>query len=184
MFKGLLKAGFKPLYSSKSQLIGAEKQNEIVITLDTSYNNLELAFAPQPSLLNIEKSLTYYLQIIRSYLQANGYSLIDKGLNPNFATINSTLIDDEEIKAECNFLECFAPPNFHGHTDLFAFISSSQTHLEISLDKIPLALNAFLNLILLKRCYLPTQSWILRKEFIIRDGTIFIVAALFKKLIW
>ena len=104
---------------------------------------MELAFAPQPSLLNIEKSLTYYLQIIRSYLQANGYSLIDKGLNPDFASINSTLIDDEEIKAECNFLECFAPPNFHGHTDLFAFISSSQTHLEISLDKIPLALNAF-----------------------------------------
>ena len=103
LFKGLLKAGFKPLYSSKSQLIGAEKQNEIVITLDTSYNNLELAFAPQPSLLNIEKSLTYYLQIIRNYLQANGYSLIDKGLNPDFASINSTLIDDEEIKAECNF---------------------------------------------------------------------------------
>ena len=54
-------------------------------------------------LLNIEKSLTYYLQIIRNYLQANGYSLIDKGLNPDFASINSTLIDDEEIKAECNF---------------------------------------------------------------------------------
>ena len=68
LFERLLKAGFKPLYSSKSQLIGAEKKNEIVITIDTSYNNLELAFAPQPSLLNIEKSLTYYLQIIRSYL--------------------------------------------------------------------------------------------------------------------
>ena len=40
-------------------------------------------------------------------------------------------------------MEYFAPPNFHGHKDLFAFISSSQTHLEISLDKMPLALNVF-----------------------------------------
>ena len=144
LFKDFISKGFKPVYSNKNaDLIGAQKNDEIIVTLDTSYNNLELAFAPQQSLNAIDKIWHKNITNINEYLTGHNYRLIDKGINPDINKINSTLIDDDEIFAECNFLESYAPQDFHGHKDLFAFISSSQTHLEIGLDKIPLALTTF-----------------------------------------
>lgn len=144
LFKSFISKGFNPIYSNKNnELIGAEKIDEITVTLDTSYNNLELAFAPQQSLCYIDNIWHKYITIINEYFKIYNYKLMDKGINPDINKVKSTLIDDDEILAECNFLECYAPQNFHGHKDLFAFISSNQTHLEIALDKIPLALTTF-----------------------------------------
>lgn len=140
LFGEMIQDGFLPVFNRKQEMIGVEKELVVRVSLDTSYNNLEFAFAPMNSIGEIEKIWRELIEKMRAILYGHAL-IIDAGIHPLFGSLDANFLNDDESVAEKNFLAAYSTHDFHGQADFFAFISSVQTHLEFSFAALPQAIN-------------------------------------------
>lgn len=138
-FSSLIKQGFIPLYNGRQEMVGVKKKFVARISLDSSYNNLEIGFSPVVGIGEVDHIFRELIKLIRQIF-AERALLIDSGVHPLIYSLPANFLDDDELVATRKFLEKYAPPNFYGRADFFAFISSIQTHLEFTPHELPYAL--------------------------------------------
>lgn len=144
LFAGLLQRGFSGIYK-QGELRALEREHEVTLSLDTSYNNLEAAFYPQQSILQIAAVWERVLAEIKEIIRGRGL-IFALGINPLSNILPADFIADAECEAERDFLRTYSVANRECPADFFAFISSIQTNLEFNLSDLPQAMNVFSSL--------------------------------------
>ena len=139
-FHRLIGQGFIPLYNGKQEMVGVEKKFVVRISLDTSYNNLKMAFYPTAAIHEIEP---IWKEVTRNFLEnfAERALLIDVGVHPLIHTLPANFLNDDHLFAKRKFIEQYSQKDFHGRGDFLAFISSAQTHLEFTPEELPYAMH-------------------------------------------
>ncbi|MBQ8808192.1 MAG: hypothetical protein IJZ81_02670, partial [Clostridia bacterium] len=82
-----------------------------------------------------------YYEMVQEYLAREKHSLADCGTNPNFKNIGVNHTPFSTYNMVQEYLHKF--PGTHGYNDFPAFMSSVQTHLDISKKDIPRAYTLF-----------------------------------------
>lgn len=141
LFAEMLQKGFSGIYK-QGELIALEREHEVKLSLDTSYNNLEASFYPQQSVLHIAAVWEKVLTEIKEIIGGRGI-IFDLGLNPLFNILQADFVADAEGAAEREFLRIYSAVDRGCPADFFAFISSVQTNLEFVLADLPQAMSIF-----------------------------------------
>ena len=139
------KKGFScVLYGTGGEKLFMENEKGDCLSFDNSYNNFEFSMMYGDNLCDIKKRFDLYYEMVQQYLAQGGHSLADRGTNPNYNNIGVNHTPFATYNMVQEYLHKF--PGTHGYNDFPAFMSSVQTHLDISEEQIPKAYTLFCRL--------------------------------------
>ena len=132
------------LYGTGGEKLFMENESGDTLSFDNSYNNFEFSMMYGDNLLDIKKRFDSYYEMVQDYLAVKNHSLADRGTNPNYGNISVNHTPFSTYNMVHEYLHKF--PGTHGYNDFPAFMSSVQTHLDISKEQIPWAYTLFCRL--------------------------------------
>lgn len=114
------------------------------LSFDNSYNNFEFSLNYADDLLALERRFRGYLADVQAYFGRRGMALAGLGTNPNKKRISSRHVPFATYDMVDKFLHEGRAE--HGYPDFPAYLSSVQTHLDVSLGDLPAAYTLFARL--------------------------------------
>ncbi len=132
------------LYGVNGEKLFMENEKGDSLSFDNSYNNFEFSMMYGDNLLDIKNRFDSYYEMVQNYLAQKNHSLADRGTNPNYANISVNHTPFSTYNMVQEYLHKF--PGTHGYNDFPAFMSSVQTHLDISRENLPRAYTLFCKL--------------------------------------
>lgn len=117
-----------------------------VISFDNSYNNLEFSMGYGGDLMAMEARFRKLFAQAMAYLGPKGYLIAGMGVNPYKAYITQSPVDYPVYQMVDKFLHTYAGKDCHHVPDFPAYISSVQTHLDISPGDLPRTATLFAQL--------------------------------------
>lgn len=114
------------------------------LSFDNSYNNFEFALNYSDDLTELEHRFREYLTEVQTFFRKMNMSLAGRGTNPNKKRISQHHVPFSTYDMVDRFLhEGEAKHNF---PDFPAYLSSVQTHLDVSIERLPAAYTLFARL--------------------------------------
>lgn len=135
------KCGFSAVISGDGVPLFIENADGDGLSFDNSYNNFEFAMMYSDDLTKIAKRFYVLKEMVDEYFAPHGYELVGRGTNPNKAYITQNPIGYNTYKMVDEYLHKF--PGEHNYPDFPAYLSSVQTHLDVSLHDLPRAFTLF-----------------------------------------
>ena len=132
------------LYGTGGEKLFMENSSGDCLSFDNSYNNFEFSMMYADNLCDIKNRFDSYYEMVQEYLSRGNHSLADRGTNPNYKSINVNHTPFATYNMVQEYLHKF--PGTHDYNDFPAFMSSVQTHLDISKEQIPSAYTLFCRL--------------------------------------
>lgn len=129
------------LYGTGGEKLFMENAAGDCLSFDNSYNNFEFSMMYGDNLCDIKRRFDSYYEMVQEYLAQENHTLADRGTNPNYANISVNHTPFATYNMVQEYLHKF--PGTHGYNDFPAFMSSVQTHLDISEEQIPGAYTLF-----------------------------------------
>ncbi len=114
------------------------------VSFDNSYNNFEFSMQFGPSLSEIAARFYGYLKTAQQYFNAHNLTLLGRGTNPNQPHISQNPVGFSTYRMVDEYLHKFC--GTHSYCDFPAYLSSVQTHLDVSLFDLPFAYTVFAKL--------------------------------------
>ena len=114
------------------------------LSFDNSYNNFEFAMNYGDNLYAIAQRFFKYFNTAQEYLKGFSYMLAGTGINPHIGHITQNRVDYPVYNMVNEFLHSF--PAEHSFPDFPAYLSSIQTHLDVSVAELPRAATLFARL--------------------------------------
>lgn len=113
------------------------------LSFDNSYHNFEFSMEKGESLLLQKKRFDVLFQEVQAYLRPRGFLLCGMGTHPYFPQLKQASVSFPVYRVIQKFLGQFQGEGYHGMADFPAYLSSVQTHLDVSLALLPRALTLF-----------------------------------------
>ncbi len=110
------------------------------LSFDNSYNNFEFAMAKSHELIAVSNRFYRLFALVQDFLLPRGHSLCGLGTNPRYDKDNTLPVEYPIYRTIRNFLSGFSGGQFHHYAYFPAWLSSVQTHLDITADRLPRAL--------------------------------------------
>lgn len=129
------------LYGVNGEMLFMENEKGDCLSFDNSYNNFEFSMMYGDNLCKIKERFDSYYSMVQEFLAKKNHSLKGVGTNPNYGKINVNHTPFSTYNMVQEYLHKF--PGTHGYNDFPAFMSSVQTHLDISENQIPEAYTLF-----------------------------------------
>lgn len=122
--------------------------NGDILSYDCSYNNLEFSFGREKNLFIIQNRLAEYYTFLQNELHKYNYTLTGMGVNPYRKYNHNIPIPNGRYRMLFHHLNSYKkylnlPMYFHNYPAYGTFSSASQVQLDISFDKLPMAINTF-----------------------------------------
>lgn len=122
--------------------------NGDILSYDCSYNNLELSFGKEKDLFNIQKRFNQYYDFLINEFKRYNYTLTGMGVNPYRIYNRNIPIPNGRYRMLFHHLNSYKkysdlPMYFHSYPEYGTFSSASQVQLDISDEKLTMALNTF-----------------------------------------
>ncbi len=134
--------GFKcVLFGENGEKLFMENEAGDCLSFDNSYNNFEFAMNHGDNLLDIYNRFTEYFEIVQEYLKKQNHTLVGCGTNPNYKNLQVNHVPFSTYNMVRNYLTNYGGK--HRFPDFPAFISSVQTHIDVSVDLLPRAYTCF-----------------------------------------
>ena len=147
MLENFLNEDFKAEeYDREGNPVFISDKNDDVLSFDNSYNNFEFSMGKADNLTVVADRFYILLDRVQSFLKPYGYELKGVGTNPNKDYITSSPVSFEIYSLIKTFLSQYQGGKFHSYTDFPAYLSSVQTHLDVPLERLPMALTLFARL--------------------------------------
>ena len=128
-------------YSSDGDVIAVKnKSNGDTISLEYSYNTLEISLSKSLYIRNLEKRFIEYYKYINKYLKEFNYELVGTGINPYYRDINKTCINEKRYKI-IEYLLSNKENKLFG--EFCSYIASVQTHVNVNKEDVIKTLNMF-----------------------------------------
>lgn len=130
------------IYSATSSVSGD------ILSYDCSYNNVEFSFGKEYNLHVIQGRFIQYYEFLQNELQKHNYTLTGMGVNPYRIYNHNVPIPNGRYRMLFHHLHSYKkyldlPMYFHDYPEYGTFSSASQVQLDISYDKLPMAINTF-----------------------------------------
>lgn len=132
------------LYGVNGEKLFMENSIGDCLSFDNSYNNFEFSMMYGDSLCEIKNRFDSYYEMVQDFLKKENHSLCDRGTNPNYGNIGVNHTPFSTYNMVQEYLHKY--PGTHGYNDFPAFMSSVQTHLDISKEQLPKAYTLFCRL--------------------------------------
>ena len=113
------------------------------LSFDNSYNNFEFAMAKDENLFNTAIRFYKLYQLVQNFLLPNNHTLCGMGTNPHQQKAETSPVDFPIYCTLRDYLSDFSGGYFHRYTDFPAWLSSVQTHLDVTAVSLPRALTLF-----------------------------------------
>ncbi len=113
------------------------------LSFDNSYNNFEFSLNHSGDLTALERRFREYLGPVQEYFKKGGMELRGRGTNPNMPGLSVFHAPFATYNMVREYLKTGGE---HGYDDFPAFLSSVQTHLDVSFDRVPAAYTLFARL--------------------------------------
>ncbi|MCH5188090.1 MAG: hypothetical protein J1F63_06765 [Oscillospiraceae bacterium] len=114
------------------------------LSFDNSYNNFEFSLNYSDDLCELSGRFNGYLAEVQEYFRSGGMALVGCGTNPNKKRISQLHVPFATYDMVDKFLH--EGKAEHGYPDFPAYLSSVQTHLDVSLNELPAAYTLFARL--------------------------------------
>ena len=123
-------------------------ENGDILSYDCSYNNLEFSFGKEKNLYIIQNRFADYYRFFQEEFKQYNYTLTGMGVNPYRKYNHNVPIPNGRYRMLFHHLNSYKkyldlPMYFHNYPQYGTFSSASQVQLDISYDKLPIAINAF-----------------------------------------
>lgn len=132
------------LFGTHGEKLFMENDDGDCVSFDNSYNNFEFSMQYGDNLCAIYDRYRRLFYEAQNYFARESHSLIGRGTNPNFHNISVNHVPFATYDMVRGFLHDF--PGAHGYPDFPAFLSSVQTHLDVSADILPCMYTLFTRL--------------------------------------
>ncbi|MCK9480074.1 MAG: hypothetical protein M0R40_11350, partial [Firmicutes bacterium] len=164
-----LKKGFrveeKTLDGENAFIINNEKD---VLSFDNSYNNFEFSMQYGDNLCDIANRFYEYFEVAQSYVKKHNHILTGLGSNPYKKYATKSRVNFPVYNMIDSYLHTF--PAQHNCPDFPAYISSAQTHLDLSIDELPFAATVFGRLDFIRGLlFSNSPAWDGSKTLCVRD---------------
>lgn len=126
------------------------------MSFDNSYNNFEFSLNFADDLTLLEERFRSYLDIVQSFMKNGGMRLMGLGTNPNKPRIKVHHAPFATYDMVSDYLHSY--PAEHDIPDFPAFLSSVQTHLDVSAADLPKAYTLFAKLDFLRAMLFANSS--------------------------
>lgn len=115
--------------------------NGDTISLEYSYNTIELSLNKELSIYELEKKFLRYYKYIQSWLKKKHYKLCDTGINPNYRIIDKKCLNQDRY----NVIERLLTNNVNDklYSQFCAYCCSIQTHINVSKENLVNVFNTF-----------------------------------------
>lgn len=113
------------------------------LSFDNAYQNFEFAMTKDEDLTAVAARFYTLYDLVQDYLQKIGYTLTGLGTNPHRPHTTSRPVAYPIYMTLCRFLSNFSGGFYHTVTDFPAWLSSVQTHLDVSADRLPQAYTVY-----------------------------------------
>jgi len=140
LLKYFLKHGFEVLEKTidgKPAFIGNEFGD--AISFDNSYNNVEFAMNYGDDLCAIADRFYKYFETAQKYLSRHNYFITGMGINPYKEFITQSHVNYSTYNMVDSYLRKYSGVKTHRYPDFPAYLSSVQTHLDITPKDLPRA---------------------------------------------
>ncbi len=117
-----------------------------VLSFDNSYNNFEFSMEKGENLVECAKRFYKLYNIVQNFLLPRFHTLCGIGTNPFKEYIKSDFVSFPVYEMIHEFLGKFCGGAYHTYTDFPAYLSSVQTHLDVSEDELARSLTLFADL--------------------------------------
>ncbi len=107
------------------------------ISFDNSYNNIEFSMNYNQNLLEIKERFENLFLKAQIFLDEYGYLITGMGTNPYKKYITQSHVSYPVYNMVDGYLHKFQNGNTHNYPDFPAYLSSVQTHLDITSDDLP-----------------------------------------------
>ena len=107
------------------------------ISFDNSYNNLEFSMQYGENLLELSRRFYRLFHAAQGFLKPHHYLLTGMGTNPYKQYIAQSHVDYPVYNMVDRYLHRFSGPATHSYPDFPAYLSSVQTHLDITPEDLP-----------------------------------------------
>ncbi len=115
-----------------------------VLSFDNAYNNFEFSMQYSSDIKAVAARFYAYFDKVQEYLLARGHMLCCIGASPYMDNTQPVLINFPVYGMVRRFLREY--PALHRYKSFPAYISSSQTHLDVELSELPYAFTLFCKL--------------------------------------
>ncbi len=116
------------------------------LSFDNAYQNFEFSMAKNVSLTAIAARFYRLYELVQSYLLPKGFTLTGLGTNPHQPQLKSCPVAYPIYMTLRRFLSDFSGGVYHEIPDFPAWLSSVQTHLDVTADRLPQAFTLFASL--------------------------------------
>lgn len=113
------------------------------LSFDNSYNNFEFAMAKNTNLTAISRRVYKLYELVQDFLLQQNHTLTGLGTNPHHHQAETQPVEYPIYRVLRRFLSDFSGGYYHCFTDFPAWLSSVQTHLDVSAEQLPQALTLF-----------------------------------------
>ncbi|MBR5156940.1 MAG: hypothetical protein IKW59_04135 [Clostridia bacterium] len=117
-----------------------------VLSFDNSYNNFEFSMEKGENLAECAARFYKLYDIVQNFLLPHSHTLCGIGTNPFKEYIKSDFVSFPVYEMIHEFLGNFCGGDYHAYTDFPAYLSSVQTHLDVSENELAKSLTLFANL--------------------------------------
>lgn len=143
LFQSFLELNFEVNnYDNEKNIISVKNLNNgDTISLEYSYNTIELSLNKEISVYDLEKKFLKYYKYIQSWLKKHHYKLCDKGINPNYRVIDKNCLNQDRYKVIERLL--VNKNDNILYSQFCAYCCSIQTHINVEKDNLVNVLNVF-----------------------------------------
>ncbi len=117
-----------------------------VLSFDNSYNNFEFSMEKGENLSECAQRFYKLYDIVQNFLIPHSHTLCGIGTNPFKEYIKSDFVSFPVYEMIHKFLNGFCGKDYHTYPDFPAYLSSVQTHLDVSCEELSEALTLFADL--------------------------------------
>lgn len=143
LFKSFLELDFiiNNTDNGKNVISIKNPNNGDTISLEYSYNTIELSLNKELSIFELEKKFLKYYKYIQSWLKKKHYKLCDTGINPNYKIIDKKCLNQDRY----NIIERILLNDVNDtlYSQFCAYCCSIQTHINVEKENLVNVLNTF-----------------------------------------
>lgn len=143
LFQSFLELNFEVNnYDNEKNIISVKNLNNgDTISLEYSYNTIELSLNKEISVYDLEKKFLKYYKYIQTWLKKHHYKLCDTGINLNYRVIEKNCLNQDRYKVIERLL--LNENDNILYSQFCAYCCSIQTHINVEKDNLVNVLNVF-----------------------------------------
>ncbi|MBE7022099.1 MAG: hypothetical protein E7414_02640 [Ruminococcaceae bacterium] len=116
------------------------------LSFDNAYHNFEFAMAKADNLTMLAERFYHLYRLAQEFLLAHGHTLCGLGTNPRYSVSDPLPVEYPIYRTLRSFLAGFSGGDFHRYTNFPAWLSSVQTHMDVTAERLPRALTLMASL--------------------------------------